>query len=400
MKLRLLSSSIAATAVFSVFSITPREAADAILSRNGDYLAAVVANDAKRLELATLGNAPDPEVEGSYMVAPKGETNRWGVGVNYSLEWPGVYGARRLLAKAGRNAGDAELNAIANSKRIEILTKIEEYLYADRREALMQKMADATDSIQALADKSSWGGQISRLDLAKVTLERGRVDSELAAVKNEKIAIEGELATLNGGQPCTALLQTIDRDAAREPLLPLRHYLDGAKGNPNFLKALADLESAKESARVTKAESLPSLSIGYAHEFEDGMHFNGANLGVSIPLFSNRGKKKAANAAVAAAEHEASVAIDRTESEVKSLYAQVAAMDKSLEVPDKIFNSADYTGILLKAYRGGEISLVDYLQERTWYIENYLDYLQLAYTRATAINTLTILTSAALSKSE
>lgn len=308
------------------------------------------------------------------------------------MEWPGVYGARRSMGKVTRYANDAEILAFANAKRLEILTKIEEYLYADQRLNLMQQMADATDSIQILAEKSRRGGQMSQLDLAKISLERGRVDSELAKIKNDKVTLEGELTTLNGGYNAKALLESIDRNVIAEPLMPIESYIDGAKSNPDFLKAMADFEAAKQNVKVANAENLPSLSIGYAHEFEDGMHFNGANLGVSIPLFSTRGKKKAAKAAVAAAEHAATAVADRTESEVKALYDQVVALDKALDVPKQIFSSTDYTVLLLKSYRGGEISLVDYLQERTWFIETYLDFLEQTYLRAITFNTLHSLT--------
>lgn len=392
MKLRLLSVCITASSALYAFSISPREAADAILSRNGDYLSAIVAKDAKNIETQTLGNAPDPEISGGYMIAPKGETNRWDVGVSYAMEWPGVYGARRSMGKVTRNANDAEILALANAKRLEILTKIEEYLYTERRLNLMQQMADATDSIQALAEKSSRGGQMSQLDLAKVSLERGRVESELAKIKNDKVTIEGELTTFNGGYDARVLLKSIDRNVIADPLMPLESYIDGAKSNPDFLKAMADFEAAKQNVKVANAENLPSLSIGYAHEFEDGMHFNGANLGVSIPLFSAQGKKKAAKAAVAAAEHAATTVADRTESEVKSLYDQIVALDKALEVPKQIFSSTNYTALLLKSYRGGEISLVDYLQERIWFIETYLDFLEQTYLRAITFNTLHSLT--------
>lgn len=106
------------------------------------------------------------------------------------------------------------------------------------------------------------------------------------------MTLEGELTTLNGGYNAKVLLESIDRNVIAEPLMPLDSYIDGAKSNPDFLKALADFEAAKQNVKVANAENLPSLSIGYAHEFEDGMHFNGANLGVSIPLFSARERRK------------------------------------------------------------------------------------------------------------
>ena len=61
------------------FAITPQEAANSILSRNGDRLQIAVVQNAKDLESRTLDNVPDPTIEGDYMVMPEGVDNRWSV---------------------------------------------------------------------------------------------------------------------------------------------------------------------------------------------------------------------------------------------------------------------------------------------------------------------------------
>lgn len=362
-------------------AITPQAAADMILGRNGDWRLAVMEQETKDLETKTLANAPDPEVEGSYLIAPKGETNRWGVELSYGMEWPGVYGARREVAEAQRQANAAEASAVAYEKRLEILTEIGTYLYADRRLEIMRRMAESTDSLMHIAERSLRGGQMSRIDLSKLQLERGRVNTQIANIEGEKRESEGRLQTLNGGHDCTSLLATIDRTFVMTPLHSLELYLEEALERPQVTQAMAELHAAQHGVQVAKGEGLPGFSIGYAHEFEDGMHFNGANLGITLPLFSNRGKVKAAKAAEAAAEFRKSTAVEQAESDIRAMYDEVLALDESLKVPTEVFRDTDYSTLLFKAYKGGEISLVDYLQERAWFQEAHLDFLELQYQR-------------------
>lgn len=383
----------AAFATHSAFAISPDEAADAILGRNADYISAVSSLEAENLDAATLGNLPDPEIEGAYKLAPSGEDNRWDVGVSYSMEWPGVYSARRNMSKSLKNENEAELNVFVAAKRLEILEKVEEYLYSCRKLLLIHSMAAATDSLRLITEKAVRGNQMSRLDLAKVSLEQGKIRASLSSAENEKFKLLGELKILNGGYDCSALLESIDNVDSRPTLYPKENYLSQINRNPEFLKKVADFESATRNVKVAKAEGLPSLKIGYSHDFEDGIHFNGANLGVSIPIFSNRGKAKAAKANASAAELEMSLISTRLESEVSSLFEQIEALDNALKTPDEIFSSTDYPALLLKALKGGEISVAEYLQERNWFVESHFDYLDLQYQRASAMRLLQSMTS-------
>lgn len=362
-------------------AITPQEAAEAILGRNGDRAGAMLERKAKDLETLTLGNAPDPEVEGAYKFAPDGEPNRWGAELSYGFEWPGVYVARRAAGSAMRDANAAEEDAVTYEKRMEILREIGTYLYADRRLAVMKTMAAATDSLADVTERAHKGGQMSRLDLCKVKLEQGRVNTQIANIEAEKRATEGNLQTLNGGFDCTALLESIDRKWVMTPVHSLELYLEEARKNPSVVRAMADHKAAKAQVKVAKSEGLPGFSVGYAHDFEDGMHFNGATLGISIPLFSNKGKVKAAKAAETAAEYRMTVATDQAESDIRALYEEVVALDSALKVPTEVFSNTDYNTLLLKAYRGGELTLTDYLTERAWFEEAQLDFMELQYQR-------------------
>ncbi len=362
-------------------AITLQEAADAILGRNGDRMQTELLRDAKNAETLSIANAPDPQIEGDYLVAPAGEDNRWGVGINYGFDWPGTYSARRAMGEAIREANSAEADAEILAKRVEIIGQLEAYLYADMRLEVMRKVMASSDSVRAIAEKSHSGGQMSRLDLSKIIIEQSLVQNTIAGIETERLSSEGILTTLNGGMPCTALLRQLDRKWDLSPLDAIETYLEKAKNNPDLLKTAAEYNVADKNVSVAKAERLPGFSVGYAHEFEDGINFNGANLGVSIPLFSSRNKVRAAEAAKAAAEYQMTVSTDKLESEIYALYNEITSLDKALETQTAVFEETDYTSLLMKAYSGGELSISEYLTELSWFYEAHLEYIDLQYQR-------------------
>ncbi|MDE6340992.1 MAG: TolC family protein, partial [Muribaculaceae bacterium] len=109
------------------------------------------------------------------------------------------------------------------------------------------------------------------------------------------------------------------------------------------------------------------------------------------PLFSNRGKVKAAKATQAVAEYQMTVTTDKLESDISALYEEVKLIDETLKTPKEVFSNTDYNSLLLKAYKGGELSLTSYLQERAWFYETHLDYLELQYQREQKMWILAIL---------
>lgn len=372
-------------------SVTPMEAVDYILSRNGTKAYADLLRAAKDEEARSLANAPDPEIEGDYKVAPAGVDNKWGIGISYGVDWPGAYAARRNLGKAAMAANSAEAEATAYAKRVEISDQLWTYLYADSRLSMMRNVEASTDSIKALAEKAARGGEMSRLDLSKIAIEQSRVRSVIAQLETEKMEAEGNMKTLNGGYDCKALLERIDRDWTVADIAPLNECLDRARRNPELMKVMGEYAVADKNVSVAKAEALPGFKVGYAHEFEEGAHFNGASLGVSVPLFSSRHKVKAAEAAKAAAEFAMIVEADRTEAQVTALYNEVAALDEALKDPDEIFSATDYTSLLLKAYKGGELSITDYLRDLSWFYEAHMEYLELRCQRQRKAQLLTLM---------
>ena len=122
------------------------------------------------------------------------------------------------------------------------------------------------------------------------------------------------------------------------------------------------------------------MSLGYIHNVEIGEHFNGLKVGVTLPVFSTRKLKQAAQAKALAATYEADEYAVSRHAELMSQYAVAVKLRKSLENYNEIFyadGSDNYLALLKKSYDGGQMTLIYYLYEVNYYIEVRMAYLSL-----------------------
>ena len=131
-------------------------------------------------------------------------------------------------------------------------------------------------------------------------------------------------------------------------------------------------------------EALPSLSVGYKHAFEDGFHFNGATLGISLPIFSSRGKQKAAKASILEAESKAEAVAQEIEAETAVSLKRLMLLKKQIEEIEPIILDADYNSLLLKAYKGGALTLLEYLSDRNYFATAAMELVNLRHNAAKA----------------
>lgn len=334
--------------------------------------------DALEKELATTSNLPDPQLDGEYLIMPHDETNRWAATLSWGVEWPAVYGARDKEAKKRLDAAAKNLYLERINKLAEIKHLLLDYILCRHKLILLDSLSANISNIEKLALQSYEAREMSLLDVNKIKIETANIHGVKAATINEEAALVNSLSTIYG-KDCLPLLGKMDLEFPE----PLSSEIEYAKLNlPAVDAALAEMEVAKQQKKVSKMESLPSLTIGYKHAYEDWMHFNGAVLGISIPVFSSKGKRAAAEAAIAESEVKADVAKSEAISETNSYIRQLSIIKNQLKELEPLLKNIDYNTPLLKAYNAGLITLIDYLTEQNYYTTAKIDFLNLQYTAA------------------
>ena len=110
---KIFASVILALFILPLSAETPQQVALNIISDAPSLKSVYGGTEAEIAALKTIANLPDPGIEGEYLVAPKDEDNRWGFGVNWELDWPGAY-------KARKNAGKAEAERLSLSNNVAV----------------------------------------------------------------------------------------------------------------------------------------------------------------------------------------------------------------------------------------------------------------------------------------
>ena len=339
------------------------------------------------------GNLPDPQIDGEYLVAPADESDRWGAELSWSLEWPGVYNARAKEAAQRIEATRLALRAERLAQLTQIKTILLDYILCKKKLALLEELEINTDSIFRLSEKAAQGGEITALDLNKARLEYANIRVAKAAHLNDQASYISDLSEYLGFD-ASPLLSELEIEfpqlytPSSDELAALNHI------SPSVKAALAQAEVAVKNKRVAKMSALPSLSVGYKHAYEDGMHFNGALLGVSIPIFSSRGKSKAAQAALSEAQFKAEAEALKNITEIELLVKKLSLIKFQIEEISPIIRGSDHNDILLKAYTNGLISMLDYLAERNYFTNANNELLSLQHDAAVTQAQLEEFTSA------
>lgn len=346
---------------------------DAVLreiERNSTSLAAMT----RRTEAQKIGNrtglAPEnPEVELGYLPGIHGGARK-DIGISQSFDFPTLYSRRGKLADAQNLSADWQLR----SQRMELLLTAEQYcielVYNNALAALYSRQVDNARDIAEAYNRKLSLGEATRIECNKAALNLTNLENDLKSVNLEINRLKSELKLLNGGQAVEIA------DTAYSSVMSLPLDFDGwvaeaEAANPDFGYLRQEVEVAKRGVGVSKAMGLPKLSVGYAGEFTPDEGYQGVKIGVSIPLWENRNRVKHARAEVAAAEQTIDDARLRYINRQTFLFEQAKELKGSVARYEEVFFRNSNDELLFKAFKGGELSLLDYLLELEYYFSSY-----------------------------
>ena len=365
------------------YSHTINETALEILKSGPGFQSDIYSLESAYTNLKTASNLPDPELGGEYLVMPADVDNRWTAEISWGLEWPGVYGARSKESKSKMSAAEKAVFAQRIEKLAEIKDLLLDYIQCRQKLELLDELNQNNDTIYQLAQKAVKSGEMTVLDLNKVKLEYANIRGAKAVLLDEEAELIGSLSQIYG-KDCTHLLQSM------ECVFPVIHIPSEQEiamirqNAPTVKSALAEAEAVRHGRNVAKMEALPSLSVGYKHQYEDGMHFNGATLGISIPIFSSRGKQKAVKADIAEAEFKAQAAGQEVEAEAMATLKRLKLINRQIEEIAPIVEDVNYNKTLLKAYQGRLMTLLEYISDRNYFTNAAVELVSLRHTAAKA----------------
>lgn len=362
--------------------------AEEILGNNTELTATHQRNEAERAALKSNNNLSDPEIELGHQWGQGGIGTKWNVGISQSFEWPGVYSARREANEATSRSFDL----LNQSKAVEIkqtaMDLLVDIYYGQKKIELLKGILGRIDSLTSVCRKGVATGDISRLDLNKLKIERITAAGRLSEATSSYSASVSELTGLNGGKSTDGI---IERLSAYTPstLHPIDKYLHSAQTNApaiQYASALEKVEAANE--KVLKRSRIPGFSFGVSHEYEMGEHFNGITLGLTLPIFSNRHKQAEIESRRIAIQSERYNAENSTTSEIRTAYGQIQDLDRLIGQYREVLSDSENLRLLDVALKAQHITMLDYLMEYNYFTDAETQLIETCRQRDRLMNVL------------
>lgn len=321
--------------------------------------------DASIMEART-GIAPsDPSVEINYLWGNK-EGNRLDLNVMQEFDFPTVYYWRKKVSQGECSLAEFEYAMGRRDILLEAQSICIDLVYHNALDKELERRLNDARTISDAYKKNLDKGDASILDVNKASLN---LLSATKAYQENRIEIEtlnSELARLNGGKEIT-----VEENTLQLSLLPSDFEVwfdDAAASSPELRSLEAQNALAQSSVKLAVSEWLPKISLGYVSERQDGGILQGIGGGISIPLWENHGKVKAAKAKAAAASVRHEDAVNQYYNTLKNKYQRVLNLQKVSSEYRELLSGINSIDSLKKALESGAVSLVDYVLEiSVWY---------------------------------
>jgi outer membrane protein TolC len=306
---------------------------------------------------------PNPSLEGGRFPAMEGAGIKYAWGVSQQFEFPTVYTKRKQLAKTSDKLADVFFSSMRQEILLEAKLTLLDLIQAKRNIAYYHQREDLAKSILNLTQQKFVAGQSNVLELNNARMRVTEASQNLHEAEGKVSLLNQKLFALNGyieiGEVDTIL--TISPLPSKEILLGLSQNND-----PRFKAIEIAVEQSEDELQLTRHQGLPELNIGFQSEKTDAEHFAGFMAGVSIPLWGNRGNRRAAEL------HHNTVRLEQhshklqLETEFEQLY--IAALNFSVRLNGLKQALNDYSNIILlqKALEMGHISIIEFYNEVTF----------------------------------
>ena len=319
------------------------------------------------------------EIEFGYLFGDDGR-RRHDFGVSQSFDFGALTGARRRTA-----LGQNELLAIEyRASRRDILTTARKLvcriIHGNALIAEYREQADNARTVEQAYRSGYEKGEFSVIDYRKAAVGLAEAEGNLRLLVLERDGMLAELRNLNGGNE-------IEVTACEQEtvLLPgsFEQWLEEASeksSSLNYLRAATSL--SEQQLRLSRSEAFPSLSIGYKSEVVPGEGFRGVSVGVSIPLWSAGKKISSAKKQIEAARTAEQDALVQFRTNAEMLYDKAAGLADSAAGYSLLLDSKEGLEDLRKALDSGQMSLLDYMNEISYFyssrelaLQTQLDYM-------------------------
>lgn len=351
-----------------------------VVSNNMALKYADAENQAAIASLKSENTLDAPEIGFESLWGAKGIGDKRNFSISQGFDWPGVYAARREAIRKSQTAMQYLQESAMIEARQEVRLLLIDIIYTKQRIAATEKICDGLSSLQKTFKKAVDEGNETKLDYNKSVIEKIAAERELKTLHGEYAAMLASLRALNGGKEVEDLVASVGDVYPEVNLASLRPDVENLRAKDPAIAAMkADAEVQKSLLKVEKRSLLPGFTLGYSHEWEMGDRFNGFSVAVSLPFITGNKKVKAARLQAGAAEMQQEMELIRLSAAMSGDYEKALQYRELLDQYEDVMNDNSDFELLKKAFDGGQINFLTYMQELNYFLAARRDFLETLY---------------------
>lgn len=285
--------------------------------------------------------------------------------VQQEFDFPTLYAARNRSNTAMQQVLDAQYRTLRRDILLQAVGTLYDLCEARQTRSLYARRLAASDSLLLAYQRRLAQGDATLLDVNRIRMDQIAVRTEALRCESRIQELVRELVHLNGNHPLSSdIAQAADPLVLTAGTIIANDAVATYHANPSQEVQLADaaLQLSKHELSEARQSWLPQLTMGYRRNTERDESLNGFIVGVSLPLFSNKGKVKAAQLRNQAADYELLEAMTADEMRTQTLQSQSQQLRLILEAYDEPLMQQQLA-LLSKAVLAGELTVADFYTE-------------------------------------
>ncbi len=330
---------------------------------------------ARQSEFKTGLTPYDPQVEYDYLFgSPAGAGNQKDFSITQRLDFPTVYKRKKELSKQQIAQTSKQQQVYRQQILLEAKLLALHVIYLNKKAVELNRRLGTTEKLVQDYQKKLDRGDVIILDVNKAKLQLLNIKNETLLNKNEKQILLTKISELNGGIPVTIN----DTIYPALPIIPDFETLDSTiEANDPIIKVYEqEKKILEQQIAVQKAMNLPKIETGYHSQGILGQSYKGFHAGITIPLWENKNKLSAVKSSLEYAISNAETHRLEHRLENKQYYDQLDVRLKILQEYKELLSTLNNTALLNKALALGQITIIQYFYDESFYFTAYDKYLQ------------------------
>ncbi|MDK2977915.1 MAG: hypothetical protein PWP52_629 [Bacteroidales bacterium] len=294
--------------------------------------------------------------------------------ISQSFQMPFFYKNQSKYSKLLVEKEQVSQNLLRQEILFQAKSLLIEYIYYTKMEQELKKRLEHAEELFDAYQQKLENGDGNVLELNKSKLHVLHLQNQLKRNISELNRIKEQLVYLNGKQELYLDISTYKIYDNYNADSVLQERL--ANGQEIVFSKIQS-ESSEQLLKVTKNKQLPEFSVGYGGETVADEKFRGVIVGVSIPLWGSTSAIKSARYQSEYRQLNHQLMIKQVQTEVNVQVEKVESLANSLNDFKETLSQVNNIELLKSAKDLGEISMIEYFMEISYFYQVYDEYLEI-----------------------